>query len=194
VAEPVAPTGTVEAGGSRPVIDLRSLTLGFVAHNFEVKGGPAALEVHRRIREVLPDVRLLVAGPEDPDPGLDGVEWLGPKTRDELYAEVYPRIDVFVYPTQFDAAPLVLQEALAHGIPAVVPSILSLPELVRDGETGLLFAEGDVEQATEMTLRLLRDDALRRRMGEAAARDFAARFSAEVRNRTLGAAYRAAVH
>jgi glycosyltransferase involved in cell wall biosynthesis len=142
---------------------------------------------------VVPAVRLLVAGTTDPDPGLDGVDWLGPMTRSELYEHVYPRADVFVYPTRFDAAPLVVVEALAHGVPVVAPSVLAIPELVRDGTTALLFPEGDQDQAVAMTLRLLQDHSLRRRMSEAAVKDFCARFSAEVRNEMLGAAYRAAV-
>ncbi len=134
-----------------------------------------------------------MAGPTDPDPGLDGVEWLGPKTRSELYRDLYPEGDVFVHPPNFDTAAMVVQEAVAHGMPVIAPSSLCLPELVRDGETGLLFPDGDVDAATDMTRRLLDDRALRARMSQAAVEDFSERFSADVRNHILGAAYRSVV-
>jgi glycosyltransferase involved in cell wall biosynthesis len=189
----VCPVGVPEAGARRADTgDEWVPTLAFVARNFEVKGGPDALEIHRLVRTALPTARLLVAGPSERDPGLEGVEWLGPKTRAELYEEVYPRADVFVYPTRFDAAPLVVMEAMAHGIPVVAPSILALPELVRDGESGLLYPEGDIGSAVEMTLSILQDETLRRRLSAAAAEDFDLRFSADVRNRILGPAYQMA--
>jgi glycosyltransferase involved in cell wall biosynthesis len=164
-------------------------TLLFVARDFQAKGGPAALEVVRSLRAAGRDVRLIVAGVDAPDPALDGVEWLGPLSRVELYSDVYPQSDLFLYPTTFDCAPLVVQEALAHGIPVVAPRVFALPELVRDGETGVLFPPGDIDAATRAVEQLLDDPARRYLLSASAAADHIARFSVERRNEILGRAY-----
>ena len=122
----IAPAGVPDAHTRAP-LGLDPPTLLFVTRNFEVKGGPAALTVLDAVRQEFPTSRLLVAGPSDPEPGIEGVVWLGPRTREELYDDVYPRADVFVYPTTFDCAPLVVVEALAHGLPVVAPPRLRSP-------------------------------------------------------------------
>lgn len=167
-------------------------TLLFVARNFDIKGGGTAIEILRRVRARHPDARLMVAGPSSPDPGLDGVVWLGPRTRDELYTHVYPAADIFVYPTRFDCAPLVVMEALAHGLPVIAPDAFALPELVKHGQTGVIFDPDQAEEAAGAVVRLIEDDEWRRAMGDRARDDFAARFSVDQRNRILGEAYAAA--
>lgn len=162
----------------------------FVARDFQTKGGDLAVEVLRRLRENRPGTSLAVAGSPAPDPGIDGVRWLGPKSRDELYRHVYPQADVFVYPTRFDCAPLVVMEALAHGIPVVAPRAFAIPELVVDGVTGMLHEPGDVAGATTAVEALLDDPPRRLAMGQAARADHRARFSVEHRNQVLGAVYR----
>lgn len=165
----------------------------FVARDFRTKGGDLAVEVLRRVRDHHPDATLVVAGSPDRDPGIDGVRWVGPKTRDELYRDVFPQADVFVYPTRFDCAPLVVMEALAHGIPVVAPRAFALPELVVDGVTGILHETGDVAGATAAVEALLDDAPRRAAMGEAARADYQARFSVERRNQVLSTAYREVV-
>jgi glycosyltransferase involved in cell wall biosynthesis len=186
------PAGVPDPTVGREPSAGRPLTLAFVAHNFAIKGGPDALEIFRRVRLERPDVRMIVAGSSDRDPGIDGLEWLGPKTRQELYDEVYPRADVFVYPTRFDTAALVAEEAMANGMPVVAPAALCMPDIVRDGETGFLFPEDDIDAATERTLRLLRSPDLLVSMSESARADFDLRFSVSVRNSVLSDAYRRA--
>lgn len=164
-------------------------TLLFVARDFRTKGGDTAVAVLERLRRTRPDTRLVVAGAPGPDPRIDGVSWLGPRTREELYRDVYPRADLFLYPTRFDCAPLVVMEALAHGLPVVAPRAFALPELVRDGETGFLFEPGDEEGAAAAVEKLLAEPALRAEMAAAAEADFEARLSAARRNALLEEIY-----
>jgi glycosyltransferase involved in cell wall biosynthesis len=168
-------------------------TLAFVAHDFRLKGGDVALSVLQRLRGSHPGLRLLVAGSDGPDPGIDGVEWLGPLRREDLYEQVYPRADVFVYPTRSDCAPLVVMEAVAHGVPVVAPRSFALPELVRDGVTGRLFAPEDVEDAAAAVAWVLADPDRLAVMRRSCRQDFQERFSVEHRNRVLADAYAAAV-
>jgi glycosyltransferase involved in cell wall biosynthesis len=188
-----APAGVPDARERAPLA-LDPPTLLFVARNFAVKGGPAALDVWRAVRSHYPTCRLVVAGPSSPDPGIEGVVWLGPKSREELYADVYPYADLFVYPTTFDCAPLVVVEALAHGVPVVAPRSFGLPDLVRHGTTGLLVEPGHTKLLTDAVLGLFRHPDQLRRLGLAAADDVRARLSVAVRNGKLLAAYESARH
>jgi glycosyltransferase involved in cell wall biosynthesis len=165
-------------------------TLLFIARNFEIKGGPDVLHIFDQVRRRLPTARLLVAGSNDPDPGVPGVTWLGPCSRSELYERAYPEADVFVYPTRFDCAPLVVMEAMAHGLPVVAPRAFGLPSMVRDGEGGLLFTPGDIPAATEAVERLLTDHELLAKLAAGARDHYDRRLSTSVRNRVLGATYR----
>jgi glycosyltransferase involved in cell wall biosynthesis len=165
-------------------------TLLFVARAFEVKGGPDALRVLARIRESRPEVGLIVAGSEPPASIPDGVDWLGPLSRERLYEDAYPRADVFVYPTRFDTTGLVVQEALAHGLPVVAPHALCLPDVVRDGETGYLLDPWSVDEAAARIVALLDDEAELLRMRTAARDDFEHRFSPGHRREVLGSLYR----
>jgi len=63
---------------------------------------------------------------------------------------------------------LVLLEAAASGVPSVATRHGGIPEVVVDGETGRLCAERDAEALADALVGLLRDDQLRRRLGQAA--------------------------
>lgn len=63
-----------------------------------------------------------------------------------------------------DGLPTVLIEAMALGLPVVSTDVVGIPELVRDGETGLCVAEGDPLALADAMERLLGDAALRQRL------------------------------
>ena len=168
-------------------------TLLFVGRWFELKGGPEALEIFARVRERVPAARLLVAGPDRPYAQIPGVEWLGNVSRERLYDEIYPSADVFLYPTTFDTAAFVVQEALGHGVPIVAPRRLCLPDLVRDGETGFLYEPDDLAGATDAIVALLENGEKLTAAKHAARHDFEKRFTFELRNRILGDLYRTVV-
>jgi colanic acid/amylovoran biosynthesis glycosyltransferase len=66
-----------------------------------------------------------------------------------------------------DGLPTVLLEAMALGTPCVATDVTGIPELVRDGETGLCVPEGDPEALAAALARMLDDRDLRRRVAEA---------------------------
>jgi glycosyltransferase involved in cell wall biosynthesis len=57
---------------------------------------------------------------------------------------------------------------MAMGVPVVATAVGGVPELVAHGETGFLYAPGDVGALTGSLRQLLDDPALRRRMGQTA--------------------------
>ncbi|MFL5582629.1 MAG: N-acetyl-alpha-D-glucosaminyl L-malate synthase BshA [Gemmatimonadaceae bacterium] len=68
-------------------------------------------------------------------------------------------------------------EALASGVPVVGTRAGGLPEVVTDGETGVLCPVGEIEEMGDAAARILTDTALWKRMSTAAAADARARFS-----------------
>jgi glycosyltransferase involved in cell wall biosynthesis len=107
--------------------------------------------------------------------GLSGsVRWLGwlSDTRPLL-----ARMDLVALPSSWEGMPNVILEAMACGKPAVATSVGGCPELIVEGETGFLVPPGDEAALAERILRLLRDAALRRRLGAAARRRVEREFS-----------------
>jgi L-malate glycosyltransferase len=81
-----------------------------------------------------------------------------------------------------------VKEALACSIPVVAARAGMLPELVKDGETGLLF-DGTAEGLERSVEALRTDRGLRRRLGEAGARDASSRWSRERMRAGIEAVY-----
>jgi glycosyltransferase involved in cell wall biosynthesis len=93
-------------------------------------------------------------------------------------ANLYGAADVVVVPsTQPDPLPNVALEAAACGCCVVAAAHGGLPEIVRDGRTGRLFAPGQPESLAAVLEDLRLDPAQRTRLGAAAAADVAERFS-----------------
>ena len=76
--------------------------------------------------------------------------------------------DVYVQPSLNEAMGRAALEAQALGAPAVVSRVCGLPDVVRDGETGLCVPPADPEALAEALEKLLLDRELRGRMGAAA--------------------------
>ena len=74
--------------------------------------------------------------------------------------------DVFVMSSLWEGLGLVFLEAMAARLPVVSTRVSAIPEVVREGETGLLVPPADAEALSEALLALCADPALRRRMGE----------------------------
>jgi glycosyltransferase involved in cell wall biosynthesis len=66
-----------------------------------------------------------------------------------------------------DGLPVALVEAMSAGVPVVTTPVGGIPELVRDGETGLLAVPGDAESVATAITSLLRDASLRSRLATA---------------------------
>ena len=118
-------------------------TVLFVGNDFERKGGPQLLEAFRLVRRQIPTARLIIVGTPHPIPPQDGVEVLGRVEGRDAMSRIYEEASVFCLPSFFDPFPLVLMEAMAHRLPCVVTSTCGIPEIVVDGETGVLVRRGD---------------------------------------------------
>lgn len=95
------------------------------------------------------------------------------------WSALWREADLFVLPSREEAFGMVLQEAAAAGLPAVATRIAAIPEIVRDGETGLLVPPDDQGALAAALTRLADDAPLRSRMGAAARASIASTASLE---------------
>jgi len=72
---------------------------------------------------------------------------------------------VFVLPSIAEGTPIVVMEAMSMGVPVVASNVGGIPDLVRDGETGLLVNPDDSRALSDAIRRLLEDPVLRATMG-----------------------------
>jgi glycosyltransferase involved in cell wall biosynthesis len=92
----------------------------------------------------------------------------------------YAAADIFVLPSRSETWGFVLNEAMEFGLPLVVtPAVGAAPDLVKDGENGLIVPTGDVDALANALARLVTDSDLRRKMGAASQQRIAA-FTPEI--------------
>ncbi len=96
--------------------------------------------------------------------GLGGtVLFAGARNQIEV-REAMRRADAFVLPSLAEGIPVVLMEAMASGMPCVSTPVNGIPELIRDGEDGLLAPPGDATALADCIARLLDDPVLCNRL------------------------------
>jgi glycosyltransferase involved in cell wall biosynthesis len=149
------------------------------AKGFDHLVAAAALLKHR------PDTTFLIAGDGERRAALaDQIARLGMVERVRLLGkrddvqEILGAADVFVCPSVWDEAlGYVILEAMSVGLPAVASEVGGIPEVVADGETGLLVPPRDPAALAQAIARLLDDPAARERMGRAGRRAVHEHFS-----------------
>lgn len=146
------------------------------------KGTHVLVDALARIREQMPDARLVVTGRQDDTDYLtqvqqqisrlsltDACQLVGQIPESDLLGW-YQHADVFALPSmrvgaRFEGFGLVFLEASACGLPVVGTTGSGVEEAVIDGETGLLVPQNDSTALANAILRLLGDDDLRRTLG-----------------------------
>lgn len=76
--------------------------------------------------------------------------------------------DVFVHPSRSEGLGVVLLEAMAARLPVIATGVGGIPEVVREGETGLLVPPDNPESLAKAIQRLKQDEALRQQLGQRA--------------------------
>jgi glycosyltransferase involved in cell wall biosynthesis len=144
----------------------------YVGRLSEEKRVSVLLEAFARLQAELPAIRLAVVGngPAAADFAAvapTGVTFLG-ELRREMLAQVYASADIFCFPSTTDTFGQVLLEAAASGLPAVAAAAGGAPELVRDGETGLLVPPNDAFRFAAAICELALQPGRRSELGAAA--------------------------
>ena len=92
-------------------------------------------------------------------------------------ADLMLAADLLVLPSREEGLSNVLIEAMGSGLPIIATAVGGTPELLREGENGLLVPNEDDAALTSALRRLLDDPSLRERLGRTAREDALARFS-----------------
>jgi glycosyltransferase involved in cell wall biosynthesis len=153
---------------------------------FRRKGLDVLLDALARLPETSPQAQLWIAGdgPERAtlerrarELGLaDRVRFLGPRSD---AADLLAACDLFVLPSRLEGLGVAALEAMAAARPVLASRVGGLAEAVVEGRTGLLVPPDDPAALSVALGRLLEDDALRNRLGEAGPGRVAEGFLAE---------------
>jgi len=167
----------------------------FVGRFDRVKGPDILLSALDRLVERRPDLRLDLVGP---DRGLDEAtgtislanflqERVSPRLRERVtvhgslspsaIASIRRTAHVTVVPSRFESFSMTALEALAAGCPLVASDAGGIPEVVRDGVSGLLFRSEDTTHLAARIEEIFSSDGLAERLSREAVSDCANRFS-----------------
>lgn len=137
------------------------------------KNLPMLAKVWSRIHASIPDAELVIVGDgpyrAEMERELAGkhARFLGFRHGQELSA-IYATSDIFAFPSTTDTLGQVVMEAQSSGMPVLVTDEGGPKEVVRDGITGHVLPAADIDAWGRALATLVRDDARRRDMGEAA--------------------------
>ena len=148
--------------GAKPPPD--PLKLIFIGKNWQTKGGIIAAEANEILnrRGIASELTVIGGRPDDPS-RYGNARFLGyldkGRAKDyRLLTRSLSQAHLFVLPTQADCTPMVVAEANAHGVPAVINEIGGISSLVREGENGFLMDPGsDAAPYADKIARILSD-------------------------------------
>jgi glycosyltransferase involved in cell wall biosynthesis len=111
----------------------------------------------------------------------------------EAASDLLREADIFVLPSHFEAMPIAILEAMAHGVAVIATPVGAIPEFLTDGQTALLVPPGAPDKLADAIVRLIDDGDQRRRLGSAGNQVFAERFDISVAAARILALYGSAV-
>ena len=166
------------------------ILLGTIGNFVPAKGVEVAIQAFQALagRPIPHPVALVVVGD---GPGRPGIEALVSSVRDSPGVvrlagfrldinRCMAAIDVLLHTPRIEAFGLVVIEAMATGLPVVATRVGGVPELVRDGSTGLLAESAQPESLADALQRLLNDRNLRASMGAEGRRVAVAEYGREL--------------
>ena len=176
--------------------------VGNVAALVAHKGQRHLIEAARLVRPQVPDARFVIAGEGELRPALERQIKDHHLEKHVLLAGFRPDVlsvhkgfDIFVMSSVTEGLGTSLLDAMAAGKPVVATTAGGIPEVVIDGETGFLVPPRDHDAMAGAIVTLLKDDALRHRMGKAGRVRVQTVFSAErMVQETLRVYERVALH
>lgn len=167
-------------------------TIFYAGRIADVKGIWPLLKAFTQVVKTFPDVRLIMAGAPHvsiPTKAIerfinehniaDRVELPGYIQKDKIKA-YYKACSVYVVPSYYETFCISAIEAMMHGKSVIASKDTAVEEIVDDGKTGLLVPPGDDRALANTLLKLLIDDELARRMGEAGREKVSRQYQASV--------------
>lgn len=134
------------------------------------------IQAWEKVNEKMPDWRLDIFGQGEwkdmlqmmiDERGLQDCVKLNAPTKN--IGKEYSESSMIVMSSHYEGFPMVLVEAMACGLPAVCFDFKCGPrDIINERENGFIVPDGDIEGLAEAIIRLMKDDELRKRMGESA--------------------------
>ena len=174
------------------VIPNKRVIITYTGRLVSYKGLPLLLRVAETMQSTFPEVGFVLVGSGGVDmhnceaelklfvkaKGLEeSVCFAGETGNVHEYLQVS---DIFVLPSEEDAFPLALVEAMACGLPIVATRVGGIKEIISDRQNGLLVEARDFQQLYQAISGLVRDPALSASLGTAAVQTVQERYSAGI--------------
>lgn len=151
------------------------LTLGTLGSLTPVKNQALLIRAVRRLLETGLDLRLLIAGEGPLREELEAlIAELGVAEQVQLVGQISDTptflhsLDMFVLPSNSEAHPNALSEAMACGLPCIGSRVGGIPEILGQGQAGALFEVGDEAGLAETIRSLAQNEVRRQSLGQAA--------------------------
>ncbi|MDQ3696645.1 MAG: glycosyltransferase family 4 protein [Gemmatimonadota bacterium] len=164
------------------------LTVARLAANERYKGVDTVVLAIPAVLRAVPDAVYVIIGDGDDRGRLErlaaemkvvpNVLFVGHCSEEELIG-AYRHCDVFVMPSRGEGFGVVFLEAMTFGKPVVAGAHGGAPEVVAEGETGFLVDGDAAPDVADRVVRLLTDEGLRARMGDAGRRRVETHFTFE---------------
>jgi glycosyltransferase involved in cell wall biosynthesis len=198
------PHGTSESAFNSVNRSSDDIEVLFVGRLEARKGIDVLLTAIPNVLSTYGNVRFKIIG-DDTLPGSDGVPyadgfnnqyqgaaWLprvhfAGKVTDQVLQQAYSECDIFVAPSRFESFGLVFLEAMRVAKPVISCKAGAMPEVISDGETGLLVCPGSAPELATALAWMIDHPKERVHMGLAGRRIFETRFtSAKMAELSLG--------
>jgi len=183
-------------GERPPEFGAASLVIGVVCGLRKEKGLSTLVDAFAQVHEAAPGLRLVIIGggvcleelqQQAAAKGVAKTTLFLPETHE--VPRLLRGIDIFVLPSLSEALSNSLMEAMASGCCPLASRVGGNPELIADGENGLLFEKSDADGLANGLRRVILDTACRERLSANAMRRIDEDFSLEASARRMAAIY-----
>lgn len=174
----------VKDGINRSQCHNQVLLLGAIN---QMKGCYDMVDVIKRVAEVVPDIKMVVAGAGEIEQVkskaiAEGVAehfafpgWVRGEQKEKLLKES----DVFFLPSYTEGMPMSVLDAMGYGLPIVASNVGGIPRIVHEGENGFMREPGDTAGFAEAIIQIMTSDAMRINMGKQSMEIVKERYSLE---------------
>ncbi len=139
-------------------------------------------------------IDVIGVGPERPSLEAEpGIRLLGPQISETVYAKMR-EVAYLVVPSVCYEFPLTVVEAFANGLPVIASRLGALAELIRDGETGVLFEAGSADDLARTMAWADAHPGDMARMGRAARHEYELKYTPDRNYEALMEIYRSAIN
>lgn len=161
---------------SKPILDEKGFKILYIGRLSPEKNLKALFFAYKELQERIEETKLIIVGRGPDLPylkklserlSLRNVIWIDRVSHDSI-ASYYKSADVFVLPSGKEVQCISVLEAMASGLPVIIPHYAGAKEFFFNEETGLFFKNKDYHDLVEKLTRLGYNENLRKKMGKKA--------------------------